>query len=84
MMQPDTQLLETLLGVARVAALDADRRAAADVIAEIGAVEDLLHAEERQQRRIERTRGLEPVHRQHDMGHPVEFDHVSSDPSRRP
>ena len=76
MMQPDPVLREAFVGVFLGAALDADRRAAADMVEEVVAVIDLLHAEEGQQSRIEFPRLFPLAHGQDDMGGAVDFDHL--------
>src|SRR5216683_3519274 len=82
-MQADPVLHERRAGVLAGAALDAERGAAADVIEEVVAVIDLLHAEEGQQLGIKGARLLPVADRQDDVRHTVHFDHAFSLPSPR-
>ena len=76
MMQADTQLHEAFVGVFLLAALDADRRAGADVIAEFVAVKDTFHAKEGQQAAIEFPRLVELAHGQNNVGHAIDINHL--------
>src|SRR5882672_8077367 len=78
MVQADAIGHEALVPLFFTCALDADRRAAADVIEEIVAVIDLGEAEERQQLAVEGTRLVPLADRQDDVRHAVHFDHVLS------
>src|SRR5262249_10839346 len=76
MVQPDPQLHEFLAAVRLLAALDAERGAAADPIGEAIALKHLLCPEERHQLAVERGGLREARHRQDHVRHAVDFDHA--------
>src|SRR5882672_7701452 len=76
MVQADAIGHEALVPLFFTCALDADRRAAADMIEEVVAVIDLGEAEEGQQLAVEGVRLVPLADRQDDVRHAVYLDHA--------